>query len=60
MLGSTQRDKCKSLSKRKCNRKYTAGYFSGKGEMVGQEPTSSLVTGWLGKPHPEQGQIGKA
>ncbi len=29
----------------------------GKGEMVGQEPTSGRVTGRLGKPHPEQGQI---
>ena len=33
MLGNSQRDECKSLSQRKCSRKYTAG-FTGKGEMV--------------------------
>ena len=30
----------------------------GKGEMVRQERTSGRVTGRLGKPHVEQGQIG--
>ncbi len=30
---------------------------AGKGEMVRQELTSSWVTSWLGKPHPEQDRI---
>ncbi len=30
----------------------------GKGEMVRQELTGGRATGWPGKPHPEQGQIG--
>jgi len=39
---------------------YRQGFiYPGKGEMVRQELTSSLATGWIGKPHPEKGQIGK-
>jgi len=34
-------------------------WWVGKGEMVGQEPTSSVATRWLGKPLPVQGQIGE-
>jgi len=35
MLGNSQRGQGKSWSQRQCNRKYTAGIISGKGEMVG-------------------------
>src|SRR2546425_13166349 len=31
---------------------------SGKGEMVGQEPTAVVATRLAGKRHPEQGRIG--
>jgi len=38
--------------------KHTARREASKGEMVGQEPTSGVVTYRLAKPRPEQGPIG--
>ena len=40
----------------KWNRKNTAGLRAGKGETVGQEPTSVAATRRLAKPRPVQGE----
>ncbi len=64
MPGNARRRHVKAWLQRQCNRKYTARdinsiFKPGKGEMASQELTGSLATGWPGKPHPKQGQIGK-